>query len=249
MDKSKIMDIIAYYLSEYDMQAFHELGFNTQSQGFAHISQLFEKKDSYLRRLRDEFDVVTSNPRKGQRNRPPRQRVIRTAEHLSSFSFNELTEMVCALILNISSTNEFSEENNNIYELSNLSEDEIEYIINFKDPDADVKTIRSNSVKRVYNTSIIRQLKRLYQGKCQICGQKPFDYSNTDICEVHHIAYFASFHNNNANNLIVLCPNHHRLIHRLNPIYDSQNNSFIFPDGRELKILLDYHLNGEKKHG
>ena len=72
MEYRKVMDIIAYYLSEFDKRAFDEFGFETQTKGFDDIAALFGKKGSYLRRLRDEYDVTTSSFRRGQCNRPPR---------------------------------------------------------------------------------------------------------------------------------------------------------------------------------
>ena len=34
MEYRKVMDIIAYYLSEFDKRAFDEFGFETQTKGF-----------------------------------------------------------------------------------------------------------------------------------------------------------------------------------------------------------------------
>ena len=90
METSKIMDIFAYFLSEYDMEAVKALGCETQIDAFNTIAEQFGKKGSYLRRLRDEYDVVTSSPRRGQCNRPPRQRIVETKNYLSQFSFDEL---------------------------------------------------------------------------------------------------------------------------------------------------------------
>ena len=43
-------------------------------------------------------------------------------------------------------------------------------------------------------------------------------------------------------NIAILCPNHHRLIHKLNPIFENHRLSFLL-DGEEiLNIELDYHL-------
>ena len=53
MEYRKVMDIIAYYLSEFDRRAFDEFGFETQTKGFREMAALFGKKGSYLRRLRD----------------------------------------------------------------------------------------------------------------------------------------------------------------------------------------------------
>ena len=87
MEYRKVMDIIAYYLSEFDKRAFDEFGFGTQTKGFDEIAALFGKKGSYLRRLRDEYDVTTSSFRRGQCNRPPRSRIIQTTDYLRQFSF------------------------------------------------------------------------------------------------------------------------------------------------------------------
>ena len=46
MEYRKVMDIIAYYLSEFDKRAFDEFGFETQTKGFDEIAALFGKKGS-----------------------------------------------------------------------------------------------------------------------------------------------------------------------------------------------------------
>ena len=125
-------------------------------------------------------------------------------------------------------------------DLSHLTEEEIEHIINFKDDRAGVKIVQGKIQQRVYNTSIIKQLKRLYKGTCQLCGVNAVLDFNANITEVHHIDHFSVSQNNNSNNLIVLCPNHHRLIHKLNPTYNPSSQSFVLSDGRTLKILIDY---------
>lgn len=95
---------------------------------------------------------------------------------------------------------------------------------------------------RVYNTSIIKQLKRLYGGCCQLCGKNAFDEFNVDISEAHHIAHFSDSQNNDSSNIIILCPNHHRLMHKLNPKFDSERGCFVFSDNSELRIEIDFHL-------
>ena len=58
MISNDTMDIIAYYLSEYDMMAFTYLGYKSQASGFREIAGAFGRKDSYLRRLRDEHQII-----------------------------------------------------------------------------------------------------------------------------------------------------------------------------------------------
>lgn len=242
MDRSRIMDVFAYYLSEYDMEAFSALGFDTRTKGFEGIAASFSMKANYLKRLRDEYDVVTSSERAGQRNRRPRTRIVETAKQLARFSFEELTEMVKVLLENTETPAEVESTNDNEELPADIPEDALENILNAKDPSATIRIKVANNKVRVYKTSIIKQLKKIYDGKCQLCGCRPFNSVDEDICEAHHIEYFSSSKNNDSANIIILCPNHHRLIHKLNPNYDADQQVFIYPDGRTEDIKINYHL-------
>lgn len=242
MDRSRIMDVFAYYLSEYDMVAFSALGFDTRTKGFEGIAKSFSMKANYLKRLRDEYDVVTSSERAGQRNRRPRTRIVETAKQLVRFSFEELTEMVKVLLENTETPAEVESTNDNEELPADIPEDALENIFNAKDSNATIRIKVANNKVRVYKTSIIKQLKKIYDGKCQLCGCRPFNSVNEDICEAHHIDYFSSSKNNDSANIIILCPNHHRLIHKLNPHYDAARQVFVYPDGRTEDIKINYHL-------
>ena len=131
MDYTKLLDIIAYYLSEYDINAVSKLGYKSRSEAFREISKLFGKNNNYLKRLRDEYDVVTSSKRNGQCNRPPRERIIATTNHLSSFSFDEITQIVVAILENHSS-NPIKSVNINLaskLDAHDLTEEEIDAAI------------------------------------------------------------------------------------------------------------------------
>ena len=206
MENSKILDIMAYYLSEYDMEAIEKLGFSSRAEAFREIGAIFGKNNNYLKRLRDEYDVVTSSYRNGQCNRPPRERIIKMQQYLSAFSFDEITDIVLALMQN-KSIDESESKGVPNYEADKLTEEEIEYIINFKDSTSKIQVSKSETKKRVYNMN-----------------------------------YFYKSYNNDASNLIVLCPDHHRLIHKLNPKYDEEDKSFVFSNGKRLKITIDHHL-------
>lgn len=234
------MDIFAYYLSEYDAEAFQALGFSTQASGFETIASLYGKKSSYLRRLRDEYDVVTNSSRKGQRNRAPRARIEETARYLETFSFAELTDMVKVLLDNVKGNDSASHSKEFSNDIPLLSEEELENILNAKDPSASFSIRTSANKTRVYKTAIIKQLKKLYKGCCQLCGSVPFEQFGTDICEAHHIEYFAESQNNDASNIIIICPNHHRIIHKLNPKFIPEERCFEYPDGTKEKIKIDY---------
>lgn len=85
-------------------------------------------------------------------------------------------------------------------------------------------------------------LKKLYHGYCQLCGNRPFNVDTVDICEAHHIEYFSDSHNNNASNIVIICPNHHRMIHKCSPSFDEETHSFIYSDGRIEPLKINFHL-------
>lgn len=240
---SRLLSIIAYYLSEYDMDAVRALGYSTRSEAMKSISLAAGRDNNYLKLRRDEFDALpeSSSSRKGWRNRPPLDEVAAMGAYLRSFSFDELTEIVKALIAEFHTSTQVALPVTHSVKIYEMSEEEIEQIINFSDPGATIEVVTRTSTKRICNTSIIHKLKKLYKGQCQICGKKPFDEIDTDICEAHHIEFFAETQNNNAKNIIIVCPNHHRLLHKLKPTFDRERMCF-YSEGHSLTVILDYHL-------
>lgn len=228
---NKALSIIAFYLSEYDMDAVKSLGYTTRSEAINTISNIVGSGNNYLKLRRDEFDALpdSSSSRKGWRNRPPLKEVADMASYLHQFSFDELTSIVKSLIDNHDQSEVMIDASDVIHEKP-LSEDEIEQIINSTDPTAKLVINTCDGKRRVYNKNLIAGLKKLYKGCCQICGSNPADKYNTSIAEAHHIDFFSVSHNNDAGNIIILCPNHHRLIHKLKPDFDSESLVFNMND-------------------
>lgn len=56
------------------------------------------------------------------------------------------------------------------------------------------------------------------------------------IAEVHHIDYFVLRLNNDANNQLIVCPNHHSIIHDTNPIFNRRRLIYINKKGLEQKL-------------
>lgn len=65
----------------------------------------------------------------------------------------------------------------------------------------------------VRDTRLVRVVKGLYENKCQICGDSLPLPSGQQYSEGHHLKPLGQPHNgpDSANNLLVLCPNHHVL--------------------------------------
>lgn len=245
---NRTLSIIAFYLSEYDMDAVEALGFKTRTDAINTISSNVGNGNSYLKLRRDEFDALpdSSSSRKGWRNRLPAKDVAETAAYLHQFSFNELTDIVKSLIENGASADESVTEYSANLLIDTMDEVKLEQIINFSDPTARLVSKTRTGTLRIYNQSIVTQLKSLYRGSCQICGFNPVSDFGVSICEAHHISFFSETQNNDASNIIILCPNHHRLIHNLKPQFDSETLVFSVNNEEILMVKLDYHLKRNK---
>jgi 5-methylcytosine-specific restriction enzyme A len=129
--------------------------------------------------------------------------------------------------------------------LSGLSEEEFERYGDYarRDESASI-VIRPQLAKvRKLDRSIGEDLKSLYDFRCQICGDnfgKPYDQR---IIEVHHIIQFVHSMNNDYDNLMVICPNHHRVIHKASPSFDRHSLTLSYPNGYQEVFKLDKHFN------
>ncbi len=129
-------------------------------------------------------------------------------------------------------------------DISSISEEEFELSINYskKDTTADI-LLKPQMVKmRKLDRSISDNLKLLYDFKCQICGSTFGNKYDGIVTEAHHIEPFAKSLNNNSDNILVVCPNHHRIIHKTNAVFEKVKLSYIYPNGLEERLALNYHL-------
>lgn len=128
--------------------------------------------------------------------------------------------------------------------LVNEDEQNYEASINYPiiDPMATIeKTQRLTKIRKL-NKAIGDNLKKLYDYKCQICGADFGKKYNTFVVEAHHIDPFVISMNNDASNQIIICPNHHRVIHKAVPMFDRSKLLFLYPNGFEEKLILNKHL-------
>ena len=127
-------------------------------------------------------------------------------------------------------------------QLSMYDESYLEDLLNYKD-DAKLVTVTRELKSRVLDRSIINDLKNFYNHRCQICEKQFSMMYSVNICEGHHIEHFVKTFNNDADNIIVLCPDHHRLMHSANPTLDRESMQFTYPNGYNEKIILSDHLS------
>jgi len=89
---------------------------------------------------------------------------------------------------------------------------------------------------------LIEQLRDLYDGSCQICNWAPRSQYNADVCEGHHIRWLSRGGDDVLGNLVLLCPNHHRTIHRVDAPFDFSFQGFVFPKKNERISLIKHML-------
>jgi hypothetical protein len=85
-------------------------------------------------------------------------------------------------------------------------------------------------------------LKELYEYKCQICGDAFWRRYEFPYQETHHVIWLSRGGVDHSNNLIVICPNHHRIIHETNPKFDRKKLAYIYPNGFQERLQLKKHL-------
>ncbi|MCQ2260836.1 MAG: hypothetical protein MJZ77_05565 [Bacteroidales bacterium] len=127
-------------------------------------------------------------------------------------------------------------------EIENVSESDFENMI---DGNAGYKTSKTMGKFRSINKSIGESLKKIYDYRCQITGEKIGDKYSALVVEAHHIEPFTTSLNNNADNIIILSPTFHRIIHKESPTFVRNNLEFVFPNGVKEKVRLDYHLRAK----
>jgi hypothetical protein len=81
---------------------------------------------------------------------------------------------------------------------------------------------------------LVLNLRNLYDGVCQICRWAPRARYGADICEAHHVRWLSRGGEDELTNLVLLCPNHHRAVHRCDAPYDFDRRGFVFGDTVEL---------------
>lgn len=95
---------------------------------------------------------------------------------------------------------------------------------------------------RRIDCSIILTLKRFYDYRDEISGEKIGDEYGDSVVEAHHIDYFTRSQNNDSTNIIIISPNYHRIIHKNNPHFNRKKFQFEFENGEVLRLKLYDHL-------
>ncbi len=242
-DANRKISIVAYYLSKFDMDAVRALGYNTYSEAFEGISLRFGKTNNYMKLRRDEFDAIVSSKRQGWNKRAPAPGVLLMHKDLQNFSFDELSGIVHKLIADDDiqyHPAELTADEKKI--ITELDETDYELIINAHDESASLKKRTVSQSVRVYDRKIPDGLKKLYNYRCQVCGATATVLYSVDVSEAHHIDYFVKSMNNDPSNIVILCPDHHRIVHKAKAVFNFDLHQFEYENAKVDRLMLNLHL-------
>lgn len=119
--------------------------------------------------------------------------------------------------------------------LSNISEEIFEQSDDDKffmaDKTASIEEKQRLVKYRKIDRSIILTLKKFYDYRDEVSGEKIGDEYGESVVEAHHIDYFTRSQNNDSTNIIIISPNYHRIIHKNNPYFNRKKYQFEFENG------------------
>lgn len=78
-------------------------------------------------------------------------------------------------------------------------------------PENERKEITRKAIIRYQK--IVDYIKQTRGRKCQICQYSFVMDNGNEYCEAHHIQYLSEDGSQNSDNVVLLCPNHHRMFH------------------------------------
>ncbi|HSZ57794.1 MAG TPA: HNH endonuclease [Tepidisphaeraceae bacterium] len=81
-----------------------------------------------------------------------------------------------------------------------------------------------------------------YAGRCQLCAFDSPAVYGVPSAEAHHIVYRSRGGDDELMNMVLLCPNHHTVVHKTDATFDYERLMFCFSNGRAEPLCLNDHL-------
>lgn len=92
------------------------------------------------------------------------------------------------------------------------------------------------------NQGLSDSLKLYYGYYCQICNQAVGAPYGVKVADTHHIQYLSRGGPDISSNIIVVCPNHHNIIHATDAYFDRAKLAYIYPNSLQENLVLTDHL-------
>lgn len=103
---------------------------------------------------------------------------------------------------------------------------------------------RNRIIREEFNRNqwLAESLKSYYANRCQVCGHDFEPRYGEAFSESHHIQYLSQGGMDISGNIVVVCPNHHRIIHATHAEFDRSNLQYRYPNGLREPLILPGHL-------
>jgi len=86
-----------------------------------------------------------------------------------------------------------------------------------------------------------------YEHRCQVCKKDCSSASyGAAFFEVHYLRDLTQGGLDTSENMVTLCPDHHRIIQVTNAEFDPKNLAFKYPNGRHEKLQLSKHFEQQR---
>jgi len=102
------------------------------------------------------------------------------------------------------------------------------------------KVVTTENIER--NPWLAESLKSYYRYRCQVCGQDFEPTYGVHVAETHHAQYLSRGGPDISGNIVVVCPNHHRVIHATDAHFDRQSLAYEYPNGLREQLTLSDHF-------
>jgi 5-methylcytosine-specific restriction protein A len=88
---------------------------------------------------------------------------------------------------------------------------------------------------------LVNALQEMYSGRCQVCLWDPRQVYAEELCQGHHLQWLSRGGEDELENMLLLCPNHHAAVHQCDAPFDFGDYAFDFCDHRE-PLRANLHL-------
>lgn len=125
--------------------------------------------------------------------------------------------------------------------LCEADDEEFAHFLNTANPAASYEEKQGIIRRRTEDRAVLTRLKERYNHQCQICGWGANEFG-AHVVEAHHIRPLSQSLDNSPRNIVIVCPNHHRLLHVVDATLDRKSGEFVGKNGYRAKLLRDDHL-------
>ena len=214
------------------------LAFDTQKFNHNDILQIrYYRNSPIARALRNIFSQTNERVEQHALSAAPRQRIVIPAKEQEYMMVYAVPGQP-SLLLDPVTVGDLSQE---MDQLAALPELMIEEMLSADETAGFDERVRITKVRRM-NHAIGDSLKSLYGYRCQICGAFIGESYGAQVIHAHHIDYFSRSMNNDASNIMIVCPNHHSIIHDRNPKFNAKEKTYRYPNGFVEGLKLNKHL-------